>query len=139
MSKKRAVRAAGKAPKDFSVETEPLTRTPIYEGRTAAGTPVIVRPMPGFSKAYVNWRADPSGKLVEVLFTEDVDLAFASNAANWSTSGGPSVASIAIRERNHYRVTLSSALTAACVLSESAKRSKISCTCVFTVDKLISS
>jgi hypothetical protein len=79
---------------------------PLQVGGTTTGdsTP------PAFSKAFVNYRSDPSGAVVDVLFSEDVDGVFATNTANWTASGGRSVRSVVLREKNHARVTLSAAL-----------------------------
>ena len=65
---------------------------------------------PAFSGAFVNLRANPNGRVVDVLFSEDVDATFASNVANWTATGGPSVVSVVLRERDHFRVTLSAVL-----------------------------
>ncbi len=80
--------------------------TPLQVGGTTTGdsTP------PAFSKAFVNHRADPSGAVVDVLFSEDVDGVFATNTSNWTASGGRSVLAVVLREKNHARVTLSAAL-----------------------------
>ena len=68
---------------------------------------------PDFANAFVNRRIDPNGAVVDVLFTEDVDAAFATDPLNWTAGGGPGVLSVVMRERNHARVTLSAALPAA--------------------------
>ena len=68
---------------------------------------------PSFANAFVNRRADGSGKTIDVLFSEDVNQAFASNALQWSATGGPNVLSVTMLEKNHARIVLSSALGAA--------------------------
>jgi hypothetical protein len=65
---------------------------------------------PDFASAFVNLRQDPGGTVVDVRFTEDVDATFASDPASWSATGGPTVVSVGLRERDHFRVVLSSAL-----------------------------
>lgn len=67
---------------------------------------------PAFTNAFVNRRIDPNGTVVDVLFSEDVDAAFASDALNWTATGGSSVLSVSMRERNHARLTLATALPA---------------------------
>ena len=65
---------------------------------------------PGIASAFVNWRVDPTGKTIDVLFDEDVDETFSGVLGNWSASGGPSVVSLDFLEDDHVRVVLSSAL-----------------------------
>ena len=54
VARRPARRGAAGRPRGFAVSREPLTGAAIYEAVTPAGTPVIVRPMPGFSKAYAS-------------------------------------------------------------------------------------
>jgi hypothetical protein len=68
---------------------------------------------PAFVNSFVDVRDDPTGKTVDVLFSEDVDPVFAGNASNWTVSGGPSVSSVTLLEPNHARLVLSSAIGAA--------------------------
>lgn len=62
---------------------------------------------PAALESFVNWRLDPTGATVDVWFTEHVESAVASLAANWSASGGVTVSAVELRERDHYRLTLS--------------------------------
>ncbi len=71
---------------------------------------------PGFENAFVNLRADPTGKVIDVLFTEDVSTAFVTNAANWTTSTGTLVTAVESFEPNHVRVTVASALATTATL-----------------------
>jgi hypothetical protein len=79
-------------------------------GRQVGGSATGDTTAPSFTSAFVHWRADPLGRVVDVLFSEDVDSTFASDSLNWTASGGASVLSVTLRERNHARVTLSAAL-----------------------------
>lgn len=90
---------------DFSGNVMPsqVTLTGAVVGDTIA---------PAFHGAFVNWRVDPTGKTIDVLFDEDVDQTLSSSSANWTASGGPSVSTVTFLEADHYRVLLSSALGA---------------------------
>lgn len=66
---------------------------------------------PAFVSAFVDWDADPLGGVVQVLFSEDVDAAFATSAGNW-TATGTSVLSVTLPARNQARVELGAALSA---------------------------
>ncbi len=66
--------------------------------------------VPAFENAFVNLRVDPTGRTIDVLFTEDVDTTFASSPSNWSASGGPTVSSVTMLEANHARLALTGAL-----------------------------
>jgi hypothetical protein len=67
---------------------------------------------PDFDGAFVNLRADPSGTVVDVRFSEDVDETFLTTTGNW-TATGTSVSAVEVLERDHCRVTLTAALGAA--------------------------
>ena len=67
---------------------------------------------PSLVSAFVDWDADPLGGVVQVLFSEDVDAAFATNAANW-TASGTGVLSVTLPARNQARFELGAALPAA--------------------------
>lgn len=67
---------------------------------------------PSFSKAFVNWRLAPTGTVVDVLFSEDVDATRAGTLSAWSATGGHSVTAVTLPEPNHARLTLSTALGA---------------------------
>lgn len=49
---------------------------------------------PAISGAFVNYRADSSGVVVEVRFSEDVDPSFCADPMNWDSSGGAFVADV---------------------------------------------
>jgi hypothetical protein len=49
---------------------------------------------PAISGAFVNYRADFSGAVIEVSFTEDVDPSFCCDPMNWDSSGGVFVADV---------------------------------------------
>ena len=83
---------------------------PMSAGLQVGGSTTGDSTAPAFSSAFVNRRIDPSGTVVDVLFSEDVDQTFASDPQNWTATGGPSVVSVAMRERNHARLTLSAPL-----------------------------
>jgi hypothetical protein len=65
---------------------------------------------PAFANAFVNRRIDPNGTVVDVLWTEDVDQAFALAPQNWTATAPATVLSVSMRERNHARVVLSAPL-----------------------------
>jgi hypothetical protein len=61
---------------------------------------------PDFFAAFVNLRANASGRVVDVLFDEDVDETFVEDETNWSTSPtGLSVQSAACLGGNVVRLT----------------------------------
>ncbi|MBI5363628.1 MAG: hypothetical protein HZA53_10655 [Planctomycetes bacterium] len=66
---------------------------------------------PAFDGAFVNYRADSSGSVVDVQFSEDVKSSFVTTTTNW-TATGRTVTGVELLERNHCRVTLSAALSA---------------------------
>ncbi len=72
---------------------------------------------PAFTSAFVNWVVDPTGKTIDVLFSEDVNQAFVSTASHWICSGNQGVLNIVMLERNHARITVSAALAAAQTIS----------------------
>jgi hypothetical protein len=49
---------------------------------------------PWISDAFVNYRADSSGAVVEVRFNEDVDSSYCADPMNWDSSGGVFVADV---------------------------------------------
>lgn len=66
---------------------------------------------PDVEIAWVNYPLDGSGTTLDVLFTEDVDPAFAESAGNWSTSApGVTVQSAERISWDHYRLGLSAPL-----------------------------
>jgi hypothetical protein len=72
---------------------------------------------PSFTSAFVNWVVDPTGKTIDVLFSEDVNQAFVSTTSHWICSGNQGVLNIVMLERNHARITVSAALAAAQTIS----------------------
>jgi len=64
---------------------------------------------PDFDRAFVNYRADAAGTIIDVQFNEDVDETFVTSTTNWSATG-TSISSVEVLERNHCRVTLAAAL-----------------------------
>jgi hypothetical protein len=72
---------------------------------------------PAFDAAFVNIALDASGAVVDVLFSEDVDSAYAAAAGNWTTSGATTVNSVTTISARHARLTLSAALGASETLS----------------------
>jgi hypothetical protein len=68
---------------------------------------------PSILSAFVNWREDPTGATVEVVFDEEVDAAVAGLPTSWSASSGPTVQAVQAVTRDHYRLTLSAPLGAA--------------------------
>lgn len=74
-------------------------------------------PDPLEAEAFVNRRADPSGRAVDVRFGEDVQSAFVTTPSNWASSGGQLVTAVQMFRRDHYRLTLSAALAGGETLS----------------------
>ncbi|MFT5286117.1 MAG: hypothetical protein ACI8TQ_002285 [Planctomycetota bacterium] len=62
---------------------------------------------PAFADSFVNLRANASGLVVDVEFTEDVMASFAGNVANYSADGGQTVSAVSILRSNVIRLTLS--------------------------------
>jgi hypothetical protein len=72
---------------------------------------------PSISSAFVDLHQDATGLVVDVLFSEDVDTNWTADSSHWTASGGQTVSSVTMPERNHARVVLGSALTASQTLS----------------------
>jgi len=66
---------------------------------------------PGFAESFPNLRANGSGLMVDIRFTEDVDAAFAGNVANYTSDGGQLVTAVTILRADVVRLTLDSAMT----------------------------
>jgi len=66
---------------------------------------------PGFANGFANYALDASGLICDLLFDEDVDMAFATDALNWSASGGQVVAGVFEVDTRYVRVVLLSALS----------------------------
>ncbi|TDJ66364.1 MAG: hypothetical protein E2O39_16580 [Planctomycetota bacterium] len=65
---------------------------------------------PSIAEAFVNWREDPLGETVDMLFSEDVDTAFMGDPGNWTISGTgtvPSIDSVTIVSDRYARFRLS--------------------------------
>ena len=65
---------------------------------------------PDFDAALVNYRADATGLVVDVRFTEDVDPVFAEIATNFTVSGGQQVVDAQLLTSDVLRLTLSAPL-----------------------------
>jgi hypothetical protein len=72
---------------------------------------------PSLKGAFVDWQQDPTGKTIDVLFSEDVNQTFAAVTTHWVCSGGQAVYGVTMMERNHFRLTLSAILAAAQTIS----------------------
>lgn len=65
---------------------------------------------PSIAEAFVNWREDPLGETVDMLFSEDVDTAFMGESGNWTISGTgtvPAIDSVTIVDDRYARFRLS--------------------------------
>lgn len=65
---------------------------------------------PDIAAAWTNYQAASGGTVIEVLFTEDVDSAFAGDSANWSTTGTATVDSVTVVDLDHVQLQVSAAL-----------------------------
>jgi len=65
-------------------------------GVTLAGSCTGDTDAPFILDAFVDFRSDSSGSVVEVRFNEDVDMSWSSDAENWETVGGSTVSSVEI-------------------------------------------
>jgi hypothetical protein len=72
---------------------------------------------PTFKNAFVNWVVDPSGRTIDVLFSEDVNQTYAAMTTHWTCSGNQGVVGVTLLERNHARLALTSILSAAQTVS----------------------
>ena len=61
--------------------------------------------LPALESAFVNLRTDPLGNTVDILFSEDVDSAHASDPSNWTASGGQLVLAVQTIDSRHYRMS----------------------------------
>lgn len=89
-------------------------------GATTGGTVVGDSTAPGVDGAFVNWRENAAGRVVDVQFGEDVDTTFAGDVLNWSASGGQTISSVQMLEPDYARVTLATALGSGDTLSLAA-------------------
>lgn len=67
---------------------------------------------PDLSDAFVNYRADITGLVVDVLVSEEVVAGEAELSTNWTASGGQTIASVEALREDLYRITLSAPLGA---------------------------
>jgi hypothetical protein len=65
---------------------------------------------PDLDAAFVNYRADLTGLVVDVQFSEEVRVSEIENTANWSVSGAQSIVSVERLRDDQYRITLSAPL-----------------------------
>ncbi len=65
---------------------------------------------PDFAVAFVNFRESATAQVVDVLFTEDVDPAFAGTPANFTASGGQTVTGATLLAPDILRLSLSAPL-----------------------------
>ncbi|MDP6538523.1 MAG: hypothetical protein QF410_03155 [Planctomycetota bacterium] len=88
-----------------------------HSGNAMSSTPVPLNgtivgdaDAPGIAAAFVNRDEDSSGLIVDVLFDEDVDMNFATDALNWSASAGQVIAGVLDVDPNYVRVVMLEAL-----------------------------
>ena len=65
---------------------------------------------PSVASSFVNRPIDGNGTTYDVLFDEDVDMTFAGDALNWSSSGAQSVLDVTVLDDDAVRVVLSAPL-----------------------------
>jgi len=65
---------------------------------------------PAFEAAFANYREDPGGLVVDVLFDEDVETALAANPLVWVPSGGQFVMGVEVLSGKLFRLTLDAPL-----------------------------
>jgi hypothetical protein len=65
-------------------------------GVSLGGTCIGDGAAPSIVDAFVDYRADSAGSVIEVRFSEDVDAAWCGDAANWESFGGTSVMAVEI-------------------------------------------
>jgi hypothetical protein len=75
---------------------------------------------PDLSAAFVNYRADAGGLVVDVLVSEELRASEAELAANWTASGAQSITSVEALREDLYRITLSAPLAPADTLTVAA-------------------
>lgn len=67
---------------------------------------------PDLSDAFVNYRADAAGLVVDVLVSEELLSSEAELTTNWTASGAQTIASVEMLREDLYRITLSAPLGA---------------------------
>lgn len=66
---------------------------------------------PGFSSAFVNFRAASAGTTVDILFDEDVDPSFATNISNFTSDGGQTLLSATLLRSDTLRLVFDAAIS----------------------------
>lgn len=79
-----------------------MSTTPVGLAGTVTGDLAA----PSVTAAFVNFRAETNGYDVDVLFSEDVDAAFATDIFNWTCSGGQAVIDVQMISGDHAHVLL---------------------------------
>jgi len=87
-------------------------------GGTSAGDNTA----PSLSSAFANYSADPTGAVIDVLFSEDVNITRAEDVNNWSTNGSTLVVFSERVSGKHYRLTMSGAMAAGELLRANTMR-----------------
>lgn len=67
---------------------------------------------PTIASSFVNLRNDPASRVIDVLFSEDIDEAFVETLTNWSASGAQAVTAATLVDPSHVRIELASPLGA---------------------------
>jgi len=75
---------------------------PVVAGGAVSGDTTA----PDFASAFINYREDATGLVVDVMFDEDVETAFVEDEANWSASGGQTINTVTLMNPNFARVQL---------------------------------
>ena len=75
---------------------------------------------PGFVASYVNFRADPGGATVDILFDEDVDESFVTDPLQYTVVGGQQVLSATMIRADTVRLTLSFGVSSGDMISLTA-------------------
>lgn len=87
----------------------------VVANSTASGSVSGDASAPSIVSAYVNWAADATGRVVDFVFSEDVQPADVVGASSWTTMNGPTtvgttgVTQVDVANRRLYRATLSQA------------------------------
>lgn len=83
-----------------------LPSLPLSLGGAAGGDNVA----PTISGAFVNLWLDPTGRTVDVEFSEALLASFADQVGNWSTTGAASVTAVEVLATDHVRLSLNATL-----------------------------
>ena len=79
-----------------------MSSTPVPLNGTVGGDMTA----PSILSAFANCDEDSSGLIVDVLFDEDVDMNFATDAFNWTASAGQVIAGVLMVDSNYVRVVM---------------------------------